>query len=134
MGSEHTANGNGHGRTPGRLSTDAALAAVLALLVAARAARAADTREQSVEALLAEAGLSGREIGLVTGRATDAEGPALWRTLQRRRAAVASAEDVIARPVGEGRSYPPASTSSKRNCRGDGRRRLGTAPGVPMNR
>jgi hypothetical protein len=81
---------------PRRLSPDAALAGILALLIEAREARPAEERPLATEALLARAGLTDREIGLATGEAPDtidarlrADGPALWRTLQRRRAAPA---------------------------------------------
>jgi hypothetical protein len=85
--------------TPDRLSPEAALAGVLALLIEDREARPSGARHASVEALLARAGLTSGEIGLATGQDSDAvdahlsetaEGPALWRTLQRQRAAVAA--------------------------------------------
>jgi hypothetical protein len=84
--------------TPERTSNEAALAGVLALLIEAREVRSPDGRPESLEALFARAGLTTHEIGLVTGQASKAvdtrlntDGPALWRTLQRRRAAMAEA-------------------------------------------
>jgi hypothetical protein len=84
--------------TPERVSAEAALAGVLALLIEAREARPSDARYASLEGLFARAGLTSREIGLVTGQdpgAVDARfngdgGPALWRTLQRQRTAMAA--------------------------------------------
>jgi hypothetical protein len=82
---------------PERLAAEVACAAVLALLIEARDARSPGPHGESVEALLARAGLSSREIGLATGQSADtvdarlnADGPALWRTLQGRRAAMAN--------------------------------------------
>jgi hypothetical protein len=78
-------------KAPERLPADAACAGILALLIEAREARSPRVHHANLEALLAGAGLSPREIGLITGQDSDtvdarlnADGPALWRTLQRR--------------------------------------------------
>jgi hypothetical protein len=84
------------GDTAQRISTEAALAGALALLTEGREPGSLDVGGASVETRLAGAGLTSREIGLVTGQAPDvvdarlnAEGPALWRTIKRQRAAMA---------------------------------------------
>lgn len=85
-------------KAPERLPADAACAGILALLIEAREARSPSTNHASLEALLAGAGLSPGEIGLITGQdpvtvdaRLNADGPALWRTIQRQRAAMAGA-------------------------------------------
>jgi hypothetical protein len=91
--------------SPERLPAEAACAGILALLIEARDARSPGARDASLEALLVRAGLTAREIGLATGQAPaavdarlNADGPALWRTLQRRRAAMAEADAARSRP------------------------------------
>jgi len=84
-------------QTTDRISPEAALTGVLALLADEHAARPDGTERPSAETLLARAGLSSGEIAKVTGQPADTvaarveeqvEGPALWRTLRRQRAAV----------------------------------------------
>ncbi|MEA2229636.1 MAG: hypothetical protein QOF04_3266 [Solirubrobacteraceae bacterium] len=86
-------------KAPERLPADAACAGILALLIEAREARSPSVDHANLEALLAGAGLGPREIALITGQDSDtvdarlnADGPALWRTLQRQRAAMADAD------------------------------------------
>jgi hypothetical protein len=80
-------------QTTDPISPEAALTGVLALLADEHAARPDGTERPSAEALLARAGLSTGEIAKVTGQPAarveeQVEGPALWRTLRRQRAAV----------------------------------------------
>ena len=86
-------------RAPERLPADAACAGILALLIEAREARSPSVHHASLEALLAGAGLSTREIGVITGQDSatvdaclNADGPALWRTLRRQRVRMAAAD------------------------------------------
>jgi hypothetical protein len=81
-------------QTTGNISPETALTGVLMLLAEERAARPDGGERLSVETLLARAGLNGDEIARITSRPAEAradepvEGPALWRTLARQRAAV----------------------------------------------
>jgi hypothetical protein len=81
-------------QTTDPISPETALTGVLMLLAEEHAARPDGNERLSVETLLARAGLNRAEIARVTGRSAEAgvdeqvEGPALWRTLRRQRAAV----------------------------------------------
>jgi len=84
-------------QTTDPISPEAALTGVLALLADEHAARPDGSERPGAETLLARAGLTTGEIARVTGQPADTvaarveeqvEGPALWRTLRRQRAAV----------------------------------------------
>ena len=84
-------------QTTDSISPEAALTGVLALLADEHATRPDGSERPSAETLLARAGLATGEIAKVTGQPAEAvaarveeqvEGPALWRTLRRQRAAV----------------------------------------------
>ena len=81
-------------QTTDPISPETALTGVLMLLAEEHAARPDGSERLSVETLLARAGLTRDEIARITGRSAEArgdaqvEGPALWRTLRRQRAAV----------------------------------------------
>jgi hypothetical protein len=83
-------------QTTDPISPEAALTGVLALLADDPATRPDGSERPSAETLLARAGLTSGEIAKVTGqpaetvaaRVEEVQGPALWRTLRRQRAAV----------------------------------------------